>query len=193
MRMEKLKAYPPWVYAGLTAAIIGIAGLVEYLMGRVLICTCGYVKLWHGVVHSSENSQHLTDWYTYSHVIHGFAFYWVAGKLFPRMSLSARMTLAVLAEAAWEVFENTSFIINRYRSVTISLDYYGDSVINSMADIAFAALGFWVAAKLPVWATIALTIAMEAGVAYFIRDNLTLNVIMLMLPLEAIRRWQAGI
>jgi len=182
-----------WIYGISVAGIIGIAGVFEYLMGRVLICKCGYVKLWQGVVMSPENSQHLSDWYSFSHIIHGFAFYWIGRKFFPRMSFGARLTLAVLVEAVWEVWENSAFVINRYRATTISLDYYGDAIINSIMDILFMVVGFWLAAKLPVWVIIVLTIIMEVGVAYFIRDNLTLNIIMLIYPVEAIRRWQMGI
>ena len=188
-----MKNYCSNKYTLLTTAMLGIVGIAEYAMRRVVICACGYVKLWHGVVRSSENSQHLSDWYSFSHIIHGFGFYFIAKKLFPRWSFGARMVLAVLPEAIWEVVENSSFIINRYRTATASLDYFGDSIINSLADILFMVFGFFLAAKLPVWLTITLIIIMEVGVAYFIRDNLTLNIIMLIYPFSAILRWQAGV
>ena len=182
-----------WLYAAAAALIVVAAASIQLAMGRVPWCKCGYVKVWHGVVQSSENSQHLTDWYTFSHVIHGIGFYfllWLAAGRLPR---GVRFVIAVLLEAIWEVVENTPMVIERYRAVTIALDYYGDSVINSMSDIAAMMLGFWLAARMPVWASIALVAVLEIAVGWLIRDNLTLNILMLIHPFEAIKRWQMGL
>lgn len=190
-----LEAQPPsrkYVFAAII--ILALFAFALYLMGQVLICKCGYVKLWHGIVFSSENSQHLSDWYTFSHIIHGFIFYWIFWKIGKKYKwpLGFSFLLALLVEVGWELFENTDFIINRYRETTISLDYFGDSVINSVFDVLFMILGFFMAWRLPVGIIAALAILMELFVGYYIRDNLALNIIMLLYPLEFILKWQQG-
>ena len=161
-------------------------------MGRTPICDCGYVKLWHGQTVSSENSQHLTDWYTPSHVLHGLVFYAVLWLVARRLSLGGWLVIATLVEAAWEIAENTDAVIERYRAATIALDYYGDSVINSTADIIAMWIGFALARVLPVWASVTLFVLAEAVTIWFIRDGLLLNVLMLLWPLDAVRAWQSG-
>jgi hypothetical protein len=178
------------VLAGI--AVIAGAEFAIHAMGHSWICPCGTVKLWSGVTGTSENSQHLTDWYTPSHIIHGLLLYGILRLLLPRRPVGARAFIALLVEASWEVVENTPWIMDRYRTATISLSYFGDSVINSTSDILFMLLGFWLAAKLPVWASVVLVVAMEVIVGAIIRDNLTLNIIMLVRPLDAIKAWQAG-
>jgi hypothetical protein len=181
-----------------TLAIVVSAAAILLTMGRVPICTCGTVKLWHGVVQSAENSQQLTDWYSLSHFIHGLIMYFVAWLLWQKWRLlggrPARFALpiAVLVEAAWEVTENTPMVIDRYRAVTVSFGYTGDSVLNSMGDIGCMILGFLFAARVPWWVSLAVAVIFELLTLYVIRDNLTLNVVMLFWPIEAIRQWQAG-
>jgi hypothetical protein len=175
-----------------TAFVIVVAAVWLLLVGRVPICTCGYVKLWHGQTMSSENSQHLTDWYTPSHLIHGLLFYGLLHLTARRLSVLWRLSVATVVECAWELLENSEAVIERYRSVTISLDYYGDSVINSVADILAMIAGFFLARVLPVWASVALIVAFEALTTWLIRDGLALNILMLLWPLDAVKAWQAG-
>ena len=174
-------------------------GATLLAMGRVAICACGTIKLWWGVVQSAENSQHIADWYSFSHVIHGLLFYFFAWVLWQRWPLFGgrpanwALPIAVAFEGFWELLENSPLIIDRYRAVTVSFGYEGDSVLNSLSDIGFMALGFWIASKLPWQASLILAIVFELFTLAMIRDNLTLNVLMLVWPLEAVRQWQGGV
>ena len=176
----------------IVAAVILVMGAVELWFGRHAICTCGYVDLFHPAL-DSGNSQHLFDWYTPSHIIHGFLFYFAGWLLFRRAPPGARLVGAVALEAAWEMLENSPIIIDRYREATIALGYTGDTVINSMCDVASMAFGFAVARRIPWWATVAIAIAFELLTLAIIRDNLTLNVLMLVSPVEAIKQWQGAV
>jgi hypothetical protein len=174
-------------------AVLAATAIFLHAIGHPWICRCGTVELWYAETYTEQDSQHLTDWYTPSHVIHGFLFYFGLWLVAPRLPLSARAFLALLVEAGWEIIENLPVMIERYREVTISLNYFGDSVINTMVDILAMLLGFALAARLPVWLSVVACIAMEVIVAAYIRDNLTLNVVMLLFPIDAIRDWQAAI
>ena len=176
--------------------IVAVTVIILRIMGRPLICTCGTIKLWHGEVISSENSQHISDWYSVTHFVHGILFYfllWLISRTFPRLrGVPVRLVVAVAVESVWEVFENTDFIINRYREATIALDYFGDSVINSTADILFMSLGFLIALRLPVIISASIAVTMEVLMLIMIRDNLALNILMLIWPIEEIKTWQIG-
>ncbi|NTG02010.1 DUF2585 family protein [Agrobacterium rhizogenes] len=180
-----------WLIA--CAVVLLVQIVAEYMMGRVPICTCGYVKLFEPVVNSSGNSQHIADWYTPSHIIHGFLFFGLTHLIMRRKPLSMRLFVAMLIESGWELLENSPIIINRYRAATISLDYVGDSILNSAMDAVFMVVGFLFAWWAPVALTIAIAIFFELLTGWLIRDNLTLNVIMLVWPIEAIKTWQGGL
>lgn len=189
--MNKVPLIPRGYWIAAFALVAVMAALLLW-MGRPPICTCGEVKLWVGAVHGPDNSQHLADWYTPSHIIHGFLFYALGWLVLRRNPPGDRLLAAVLIEAGWELLENSKWVIDRYREATMALGYTGDSVLNSAADVLWMILGFGIARRLPVGATVALAIGFELLTLAAIRDNLTLNVLMLVRPVEAIADWQSG-
>jgi hypothetical protein len=175
---------------GGAAVVLSAAAASLHLLGRRVWCQCGEPFLWSGDINTSHHSQHLADPYTFTHVSHGLGFYALL-RLTP-LTPAWRFVAALAVEAGWEIFENTRFVIDRYREATISLDYYGDSIVNSLGDIGACALGYAIAARLPWRWSLALFLVMEIGLLLTVRDNLTLNILMLLWPLDAVRRWQAG-
>ncbi len=188
---EKLRTFAPHILSFLI--IILAVALVEFSMGRLWICKCGYVSLWYGNTNGSGNSQHITDWYSFSHFVHGILFYGFLYLVARKLPVRTRFILAVLMEAAWEILENSAFTINRYRTSTAALDYYGDSILNSILDVVTCSLGFLLARKISWKMAVVLIIVLEFFAAYFVRDNLILNVIMLIYPFESIKMWQLGV
>lgn len=175
--------------------IVILMAIIMHFEGRLAYCDCGYIKLWHGLVISSENSQHIFDWYSLTHVLHGLGFYlllWIVDRK-KKLSVSTKLLIAIGLEAGWEILENSNMIINRYRTATISLDYFGDSIVNSIGDVIAMAVGFFFASRNRVWISIALLVVIELLLLYVIRDNLLINIIMLIQPIEAIKIWQAAV
>lgn len=182
-----------WRWWILVAALFVIHALALYYMGQPWMYAEGFIKVWYGAsVLTPENSQHLSDWYTLSHVIHGAVFYAMLTLLFPRFSIGTRLLMALALESGWELFENTDMVIQRYREQALAQGYFGDSIVNSTGDMLAAAGGFSLAWRLPVWVSIVGVIALEGVALYMIRDSLTLNIIQLVHPIDAIGAWQAA-
>lgn len=158
--------------------------------GRVWWCQVGDYSPWAWNIWSGHNSQHLIDPYSFTHILHGILEFWLIGLVFRRVPLAWRMLIAVMIEGAWEIAENSSYIINRYREETISLEYFGDSVINSISDILCCIAGFVIAYKLRFWKSLGLFIATEIVLIFWVRDSLIINLIMLIYPLSSIKAWQ---
>jgi hypothetical protein len=168
------------------------AAATEYMQGRVLWCRAGDLVPWSWDIWSTHNSQHLIDPYSFTHLLHGVVEFWLIGLIFRRVPVIWRLVIALVIEGSWEVLENTSFVINRYREETISLDYFGDSILNSMSDIFCCGLGFVIAYKIRFWWSAALFLFVEALLVVTIHDSLIINVIMLIYPVDALRDWQIG-
>ena len=181
------------VDAAILLTLFVVTGGLEVAMGRPLKYRHGPVRFWSGNIRSDQNSQQISDPYTFTHFIHGAAFYGLTRLAMPPASAATRAVVAIAMEAAWEAYENTDTVVNRYRTGTISLGYYGDSVINSLMDIVACGIGFFLAWRLPRSVTITWVIVVEVLLAFWIRDNLTLNVLMLLYPIDAIKKWQGGL
>ena len=192
-RLAKRRDQPtPTVYVLSAMAIFIVQAIVLRAMGRPSICTCGYIQFWYGDLNGAGLSQHLTDWYTFTHITHGFGFYFLLRWLAPRASFGLRLTLMLGLETSWEIMENSPFIIDRYRQSALAQGYDGDSVANSLSDSVSTLLGFVLACLLPARLSLALVLASEVFLAFAIRDNLSLNIIQLVHPTQAVSAWQAG-
>lgn len=172
--------------------IIAVQAIVLGLMGQPAICGCGYIALWYPDSSGPQTSQHISDWYSFSHLLHGLIFYFLFWLLAPRASFGTRLILAVALEAGWEIAENTPMVIDRYRQTALAQGYFGDSIVNSLSDTLAAVIGFFLARAWPVWMSVLVVITVELVLAYAIRDNLTLNILQLIHPVEAVSRWQTG-
>lgn len=182
-----------WRLWALVVVLLVAHAVSLYFMGQPWMYEGGYIKIWYGAsVLTSENSQHLGDWYTLSHVIHGILFYAGLSLVFPKLSVPTRLLMALAIESGWELFENTDMIINRYREQALAQGYFGDSIINSTGDMLASLGGFLIAWRLPVYASIIAAILLEAAALYMIRDSLTLNIIQLLHPIDAIGAWQSA-
>lgn len=174
-------------------AILATCALAAYLLdqqGRLWICACGHVLVWAGDIWSADNSQHLFDPYSFTHILHGFVFFWVAAWLWPRLDFRWQLWVAILVEAAWEVAENSEAIIQRYREATLALGYDGDTILNSLSDILLCGIGVILARYLGLRRTLVLFVLTEVILILWIRDSFLLNVLMLLYPIDAIRVWQ---
>jgi hypothetical protein len=179
----------PWL---IIAIVVVSAIALLRLEGRLWICSCGQVWLWAGDTKSADNSQHIFDPYSFTHVLHGFVFYALLAVALPRLPVLWRLALSIAIEAAWEVIENSPAIIDRYRQATLALGYEGDTVVNALADILCCGIGFALARRLGFWRSLAVFILTEVVLIVWIRDSLILNVVMLLYPIEAIKSWQMG-
>jgi hypothetical protein len=187
---DSAKDFAPWL--AISAVILSAIFLLRY-QGRVWRCRLGDFAIWSNDAWGSHNSQHLFDPYTFTHVLHGILFFWLIGLIFRRrMPLVWRLFAAIFAESAWEVLENTSMVIEHYRTATLALDYYGDSIVNSFGDILSCSVGFLIASKLRFWRSLALFLLIEIVLLFWIRDSLLLNIIMLIHPIEAVKAWQSS-
>jgi hypothetical protein len=190
--MTRINPRHPRLLYILIPALMLLAAVSEFSVGRRPWGVNGRAGLWSGDINSEHNSQFVADPYSFTHITHGVLFYGLTRLIFRSVPSNVRLIIAVGAEAGWEVLENTDAVINRYRAETVSLNYYGDSIVNSMTDVLACIIGFVLASRLPTRVTVLGTIMIEIVLAIWIRDNLTLNILMLIHPLKAVRMWQLG-
>lgn len=179
-------------FALAAVAILAVQALLLAAMGHPLICECGRIQFWHGAASGPGTSQHLTDWYTLTHVAHGFLLYLLLWAVAPGAPFRIVLLTALGLEAGWEIVENTPVIMERYRQTALAAGYFGDSVVNSIVDTFAMAAGFWSARQVPAWFSVCLVLGLEILLAIGIKDNLTLNIIQLVHPIDAISAWQSG-
>ncbi|MDB4978027.1 MAG: hypothetical protein JWM56_213 [Candidatus Peribacteria bacterium] len=186
---SSIRNHPSALAGTIILVLITAQALILHFMGRIAMCACGF-GLWTGNAWSNATSQHFADPYSLSHILHGFIFYALLTIFSKKLTVRQRLVIATVIEIGWELLENSPVIINRYRAATASLDYMGDSILNSVGDVVSCILGFYLAARLPVKWTLVISLLIELGMLFFIRDNLTLNVIMLIYPIRAVKIWQ---
>lgn len=189
----KLFTNRPWLAGSIgVALLVTLQVLILFWFGQPFIFEGGYVKLWEGVVLGPGNSQHLTDWYTFSHIAHGFIFYWVLSMFAPRLPVAAKILISLGVEVGWEVLENTPMVINHYRLQALAQGYTGDTILNSVSDSFAMLIGFIWAWRMPVWSTLVIALGLETFTLYAIRDGLVLNVLNLVHQFDSVQAWQSG-
>lgn len=195
MKSETIIEKPSlWTMTGAALALTAVMAAVLHFMGRVWWCKFGDISIYvHQAWGSSHTSQHLFDPYTFTHILHGVLFFWLTGLIFSKIAIEWRFLMAVAVEAAWEILENSPFIIEKYRENTASLDYFGDSIANSIGDIIACSVGFWVAYKIGWWRSLIFFVLTELMLLFWIRDSLLLNIVMLIVPLDSVKHWQMGV
>ena len=178
-----------FAWVGIVAMLV-LTTLLLRGEGRLWICGCGRFSIWAGKICSANNSQQFLDPYSFTHVLHGILYFWMLIWIVPRLTQSWRLWLSVTVAAAWEVFENSNFIINRYRQDTAALGYTGDTIVNSFGDILCAVLGFMIAQRLGFKRSLIFFLGMELILLFWIKDSLLLEIVMLIHPINAIKVWQ---
>jgi len=182
-----------WTQHLIALAGVPIIGITLLLWGQPPICTCGEIKLWVGSIFDGGNSQHIADWYTLSHILHGVLIALLGRLVFPRLSYEVLLVTAIVTGIGWELIEHTDFVLDAFRATTINAGYHGDSVLNSVADYIWMMGGFYAAYAMRTANVVAMVAALELSAAFVARDSLTLSTLMLLYPLDAVESWQQEI